>query len=418
MNQPDYRQIKFLLWVYFILLLTEGALRKWITPGLSTPLLIIRDPVVIAIYVLAFNQGIFPIHNRLIKLLAIITIASCFISLLSSNFNLYATMYGVHTNFLHFPLILVMGTVLNLKDVITYGKAMLILSIPMVWIVVNQFEANPDDIINTTAGGTGRQLETAGGKVRASGTFTFISGIVFFYAFVTAILIAAYITPKKINKILIIIGLIATLLAMVTSGSRAVVAACLQVVACFAFVGFYQVKAFGRLASFAIIAVLTTVIISQTEIFKEGFYFLNLRFDEATNVEGTPVEAYINRNFAVILAPFRTSFDVPLFGLGYGTGTNAGAAFSGGFFGENEWGRNIMESGPILGNLFILWRIYFCSQLLQVCITQTKKFNFYPIFLFGAAGPLILWEQIGQPTTLGFAAFGGGLCLASIKTNK
>ena len=43
----------------------------------------------------------------------------------------------------------------------------------MTWVVAQQFQADAQDIINVAAGGTGSQLETSGGKVRASGTFTF-----------------------------------------------------------------------------------------------------------------------------------------------------------------------------------------------------------------------------------------------------
>ncbi len=31
------------IWLYFFLLLFEGALRKWVLPSLSAPLLIVRD---------------------------------------------------------------------------------------------------------------------------------------------------------------------------------------------------------------------------------------------------------------------------------------------------------------------------------------------------------------------------------------
>jgi deoxyadenosine/deoxycytidine kinase len=39
--------------LYFGLLLVEGALRKWLLPQLSDPLLVIRDPVVLLIYLQA-----------------------------------------------------------------------------------------------------------------------------------------------------------------------------------------------------------------------------------------------------------------------------------------------------------------------------------------------------------------------------
>ena len=34
---------------------------------------------------------------------------------------------------------------------------------------------------------------------------------------------------------------------------------------------------------------------------------------------------------------------------------------------------------------------------------------------YSAAGPILLFGLLGQPTNLGFAAFGGGLCLAAAR---
>jgi hypothetical protein len=42
------RKIQLLFWVYFWLIIFEGAIRKWLLPGLSTPLLVIRDPIAMA----------------------------------------------------------------------------------------------------------------------------------------------------------------------------------------------------------------------------------------------------------------------------------------------------------------------------------------------------------------------------------
>jgi len=39
------RRIRRLLWIYFWLLIFEGALRKWIFPSFSDPLLLARDPI-------------------------------------------------------------------------------------------------------------------------------------------------------------------------------------------------------------------------------------------------------------------------------------------------------------------------------------------------------------------------------------
>ena len=60
------KMIKALIWLYVVLLIFEGALRKWVLPSLSDPLLIIRDPVAIGIYLMALSSGRFTINGFVI----------------------------------------------------------------------------------------------------------------------------------------------------------------------------------------------------------------------------------------------------------------------------------------------------------------------------------------------------------------
>ena len=160
----DYAFIKKLLWAYFLLLLFEGALRKWFFSGLSQGLLIIRDPVVIWIYYLCYAQGIFPLNNKyLIKCFQWVILAAI-LSILINQAHPLTIAYGARTNLLHFPLIFVIARVITWQDVLNFGKAFLVLALPMTWIVAQQFQGDAQDIINTAAGGVGSQLETSGGK--------------------------------------------------------------------------------------------------------------------------------------------------------------------------------------------------------------------------------------------------------------
>ena len=71
----DYAFIKKLIWVYFLLLLFEGALRKWFFPSLSQGLLIVRDPIAIWIYYIAYTQGVFPTNKYLQRCLMWVIVA-------------------------------------------------------------------------------------------------------------------------------------------------------------------------------------------------------------------------------------------------------------------------------------------------------------------------------------------------------
>ena len=104
------RHIRRLIYFYVVLLLVEGALRKWIVPQFSNPLLVVRDPVVVAIYFLAWRARMFP-RNGFIKSLAIIAVLSWIVSIfvldpyVPMSRILLVTAYGFRSNFFHLPLI-------------------------------------------------------------------------------------------------------------------------------------------------------------------------------------------------------------------------------------------------------------------------------------------------------------------------
>lgn len=417
--------IRAWLWVYFILLIFEGALRKWVFPSQSDILLLVRDPVVIIIYFLAYAQGEFPI-NKYLNRLYIWTVLALFISLIANKTHPIILAYGIHTNLLHFPLIFVIGRVLRWKDVIYFGYAILVITLPMIFICRAQFEGDLYDYWNVGAGGTGTQLETSGGRVRASGTFSFVSGIVFFYCFAVAFIIYGFLRLKTFWLPILIGSFALTLTAMAIAGSRAVVAECLQVVACLAFLTYVRPKEFGKITIFVFgLTAITIFLWTQIDIFIEGIDHLRTRFKEAENVEGHPIEAYFNRYWEMISAPFKTYTPSIWGNHGLGSSTRGAYGLAGKFgiplqsqVAEISWARPISENGVVIGSLFIIWRIWLFSSLLMLCIRKIRKGNYLAIFLFGAAGPVILFGLLGQATSLGFAAFGGGLCLAAARARK
>ena len=412
----DYAFIKKLIWAYFLLLLFEGALRKWFLPGLSQGLLIIRDPIVIWIYYLCYARGVFPLDNKYLQRCFQWVALAVVLSFLINRAHPFTIAYGTRTNLLHFPLIFIMARVLSFKDVLNFGKAFLLLALPMTWIVAQQFQADRFDAINTAAGGTGHQMMTSGDKVRASGTFSFVSGIVFYYCFTVSYIIYGFLAKGTFPKWMLYLGTSATLLAMVTAGSRAVIAECLQVLACIGFLAYFKPSEFGKIAgSIFGFSTLGLILYTQVDLFQEGLDFLTLRFEEAANVEGNPIEAYFIRYYEIIVAPYYYNMWTGFFGNGLGTATRAGSALGGGMGGaEISWSRQVLENGLFVGGLYILWRLWIFKDLMMACINGVKRGSYLAIFLFGAAAPILLFSPFGQPTNLGFAAFGGGLCLAAL----
>jgi hypothetical protein len=111
----------------------------------------------------------------------------------------------------------------------------------------------------------------------------------------------------------------------------------------------------------------------------------------------------------------------PIGGYGLGIGTNGGAKFLTGRFifllTEGEWGRVVLESGPILGLAYLAWRTMLTVKLGLFGFRHVKRGEILPLMLYCAGFVSLLNGQFGQPTNLGFACFVCGLCLAAGNTN-
>ena len=424
-EQPrTLRAVRISIWVYMILLIIEGALRKWALPGLSDPLLVIRDPVVLAIYFFALRARIFP-NNIWVLFLGLIGVPSALLTLVTlySYFPfkaiLLADLYGFRSNFFHLPLIFVMASALDLEDVKKVGQWTLLLMIPMAVLMALQFQASPDSFINKTVGaGEGLQLTTSGGKIRPPATFSFISGPVFYLSVTMAFLIYGVLNKGVYRRWLLLASAAGLLIGVTVSGSRACVFAVVLVVLAIFVIFLVRPSAVNKVGGTLLALVIVGFIASRLPFFKEGLNVLSDRFmDSAEVAETTVVGGLIDRMVHEFTDPFSYLFKIPLTGYGLGLGTAGGARFLVGqgtiLLTENEWGRIIAESGPILGAAFIIWRIALVGKLFGASLHALKLGEVLPILLFFCAFLGVLNGQLGQPTTLGFAVVLAGLCLAA-----
>src|SRR3954451_12845429 len=108
-NQRVITNLKRLIWLYFFLLIFECVFRKWLLPQFSDVLLIVRDPVVLVIYLLAIKARVFPRNHWMISLTVIAFLSSAVSLLVLEPYLLLkplvlVTGYGFRSNFLPLPL--------------------------------------------------------------------------------------------------------------------------------------------------------------------------------------------------------------------------------------------------------------------------------------------------------------------------
>lgn len=423
-HQSPHQIIKYLVWCYLFLLVFEGALRKWVLPGLSNPLLIVRDPLALLIYAIAFTKIPKSVINPYTITIAIITALSFVTTLVLGHGNLFVAVFGARVIALHFPMIFVIGYFLDRKEVILIGKAFLLLSIPMTLLLIAQFYSPQGAWVNRApGGGYGASITGALGKYRPPGTFSFITGVVQFYTLTAGFLLSALFERKYFPFWLTISICGALLIAIPISISRTLFLNSAILLAA----GIYGIYRSGGSAKglirFAIIGILGFVVASQFQVFDEGMEAFSARWENSTgdDVEGFQT-SIVDRFFGELTRPLGSLMDVNIFGHGLGLGTQAGAKLATGergfLMGEGEWERLIFEMGSIFGLAVIIFRVFLCFKIGMMTHKMLVRKNILPWLLFVSTALLLFNGQWGQPTTLGFTVSGVGLALAAIKTPK
>lgn len=414
--------LRNLVWIYFFLLLIEGALRKWILPQFSAPLLVIRDPIVVLIYLMAHQQKIVPQH-RLFGLFVfqavagLLLVVSQYVVLGLQPFVLF---YGYRTAFMHLPLIFVLPHVFSRADVVRLGKLVVLSAIPMAALMAYQFNSPADSWINRTVGlSGGTQILSAMGKVRPPGTFSFISGPVAFFALVTAFLGHGLLSSgREFPRTLLLAGAVSVGLAVTVSGSRAAILSGAIVVVVWIFGALAGRGLSNRLAPSLLTVMLAVFVLGELESFQLGKEVMTERLEVSAEFEKNE-GGILGRYFGEIIRPLRMLPDIPLFGAGLGVGTNVGAnALTGQMqflISEGEWGRILLEMGPLFGALFIFLRVSLAWDLGLRSLNAAKEGDLLPLLLFSACAVNLFNGQIAQPTILGFTMLVAALCAVCLR---
>lgn len=409
------RLIRNLIWLYVILWLVEGGLRRWFLPGLSSPLLLIRDPLVICIYLVAISNNLFPV-NGFVALGALLGLVSSLNALALGHGNLSVALYGARCDFLHVPLIFIMGRVIRPKDLTALAKIAVLISIPYTALLVAQFYQPQDAWVNRGLGGSleGAGFDGALERFRPPGTFSFISGPSQLYPLFTACWFALLLADELPMWLMIVSGM-SILITIPVSISRGLFLS----VAIVAIVGIAAMFLGGRFSfklviQFGLAAVVLSVLAGRSSAFKDGMEAFSARWEASTTEGGGFRVAIVDRVSNDLFGSFA---GVNSSGQGTGFSTNVGQKLLTQQMGfgasEGEWGRLLYDNGLFLGCLLILYRIALSGAIIVTAFRAWRQRSPASLVFASAAFPLLLYGQWGQTTTLGSAVIGGGLALAA-----
>jgi hypothetical protein len=410
------------VWVYIILLLTEGAIRKWGLPRLATPLLIVRDPVAIWMLFVAIKNGLFPSNNYVWSMVWV-SIFAFFIAISIGHGSMSVAVYGTRILLIHFPLMFLIGSLFNREDIIKFGKILMWVSIPMLLLIGVQFYSPQSSFINRGVGGdvAGGGFAGALGFFRPPGTFSFTSGNTQFWSVVGIFVVYFWLNPSGVPRLLLIAASVCLIASIPLSISRTLIFQ-IVITVLFAFISVSKnPKYISRMLLASIGIFIAIMLLNKLDFFQKSTEALVSRYTDANATEGGLEGTLGNRFLGGLLGAVQQT-NQPFFGYGIGMGTNVGAKLLTGdvefLIAEEEWGRLIGEMGTIMGIMVIVIRLSFCIKAAWLSFQRLATRDILPWMILSMAFVFIAQSQWAQPTTLGFSTLIGGLLISSLKIEK
>ena len=411
--------IKKAIWLYFLLIIFEGAIRKWVLPGFATPLLIIRDPVAFYILFKAIQKNLL-INTPQLFWMMIIGFFGVVTAMLFGHGNFIVAIFGARILLLHFPVIYIMGRVMRPEDVKKMGVIFMTIMIPMTLIVALQFFSPQSTWINRGIGGDlagGGYNGGANGFLRPPGTFSFTTGLGQFYGLGGCFVFYYLLNPKEINKLILLAATVSFLAAIPLCISRSVlIQAGLSLI--FALVGAVRnPKLIGTTIGATMMLVIVFFALQRVTFFTTASNAFQTRIEAASGSEKEVNTQAIDRYLGGMIEALGNINSTGFWGLGLGMGSNVGSQLLEGkvtfLITEAELGRWIGELGPIMGLAVIFIRLKLALNMLATSFKRLKTGDLLPWILmsFGFVG--ISQGNWSQPTSLGFCILAGGFIAAS-----
>ena len=422
-DDPSLLMLKRGIWLYFFLLIFEGALRKWVLPSLSSPLLIVRDPVALWILFVVWQKGLLSNTFYLTSMIAL-GVIGIFTAIFFGHGSVPVAIYGARIWLIHFPLIFAIGKIFDKEDVLAMGRAVLWISIPMAVLIGLQFYSPQNAWVNrSVAGGeSGAGFSGAMGFFRPPGTFSFTTGNSLFFEFTAVYVIYFWLHPKSVNLLILTGASVAVLASIPFSISRGLFFT-IVVIIFFAVVATMKNRKYaGKIITAGVVIFIGIAVLSQLSTFQTAITAFLARFSDASVSEGGLQGTLGDRYLGGMVSALAKSGQQPFFGYGLGMGTNAGAQLLTGssafLISEEEWGRVLGEMGTLMGLAIIFIRLGLCYKLTSNAWSKMSMGEMLPWMLLSLGLLNIPQGQWAQPSNLGFSALLGGLIIAAMRDRK
>jgi hypothetical protein len=220
--------------VVMVLLVVEGALRKWLFPGAQDLVYLAKDVLLVGVYLgylrqrgqLRYRQPPMPVLYSALAFGALVGLLQIFNPRLP---NLLVGVFGFKAYFLYVPILFVLPAAFSSdRELVIFLRRYILLSIPVGILAAAQFLSPASSMLNTYARATEGigpgYVSTFGSSqfVRVTATFSYITGYSSYLVAMTILTLAylAAVRWRLQRNVSIFLSLGMALLGMLMTGSR------------------------------------------------------------------------------------------------------------------------------------------------------------------------------------------------------
>jgi hypothetical protein len=384
-----FRRWRTAVQVAMVVVVFEGAVRKWLLPGAQDLIYFAKDVVLLGVY-LGFLRDAPSLRHRVAPLPFLsfgLALAATFglLQMFNPNLpNLLVGLLGFKAYFFYVPLLFVLPAAFP-SDAAAFRflRRYALLAIPVGALAVAQFLSPPSSVLNAyarTSAEEGSYATTFGSSthVRVTATFPYITGYAS-YLLATSVLLMTLLAARRWEfrgSWLVYGGLGMTFLGMLMTGSRGPVLVFAVILPLYWWLVVLRERqkaaVLGRmLAGAALLAVFLSYAGGDAIAAFRG------------RASGSGTEIY-DRMLSPAVAPFKVLPQVGVLGYGIGSTHQTAAALAGspvpfswlkGLLIEVESGRVMVELGPVGFFLIYLIRFYLAGLALHKALTLRTRFH-------------------------------------------
>ncbi|MDI3383033.1 hypothetical protein ACFPPF_02675 [Xenophilus aerolatus] len=387
-----------------LVVVLEGALRKWVSNSLTLPLVLLRD--LLALYTIwyALRTGALSFRRLPAQVLLLwtgILVLWGFLQLIVNQFSPAIFVIGLRFWLLYFWFGYAAAVSMTLTDYRRSLWVMLALMIAMTPLVVLQQSSPPGAFINTQIDTDVRDIfVVVAGVVRPTGTFSFTLGFTTFLAMAVPALFCYRQAARHAGpgRRMFVVGFIALLIGTILSGSRSAVVFYLGLLGLALLGSLWFSRGVGKVYATMGVILTVSLMAGAAVLFSDALVATQERFENASQAEDVG-----DRIVAMLAGEPETHSQITWLGTGLGKGSNLASYFESGersfMLAETESARILLEGG-VMGVMFMLLKLaVIAAGLFAAWRVAVRIRSSAPILVWlTLALALMTWSTIGQLT--------------------